>query len=1419
MADQAGTLELLVRELAQGLQPLEARLAAGNAEGLIAELGLALPQSAAAENQLVTAVASTATAAGALATTLEQLITAIEADDVSQIVSAGAALIAKVRDVLNGISAVGPALDAAAGAATLTPAQKAEIQAFAADLPRKLLDLTIVDYLEARLPTMFQMLTLLGIVDDMPSRPDLTDPLTPQARIRALHLDHLTGLFLDPTAYLRDAFGFGDPAFDGTKLFPRLQSVLQDADLPAELILAPGQLPILEAYIVRLGVDPTASPPALTLRIRTSITADFEQTYPLGSLWAADVAVKGEFDEGLEAVLAPPLTFRLTPPTGALTLDVTAGLLAKRAGGTVVVFQEAGATRLEATQIGVGIGVTGSASLGSSVTIQPIVTGEFTGGHLKIDLSGGDGFISTITGGANIDANLDFKLSWSPGSGFEIEGSSAIQIAIPTHVSLGPIEVDKLYLQLGIAGGALPAELSGAFSANLGPLTASVDRIGLNVTTTFPDHGGNLGPADLQLAFKPPNGVGLSVDAGIISGGGFLYIDAEHGQYAGALQLKFADFLDLSAIGLIDTRLPDGSPGFSLLIIITADFGPGIQLGFGFTLNAVGGMLGLNRTMVFQALMDGVRNDTIESVLFPRDVVANAPRIISDLRALFPPHDGTFLIGPMAKLGWGEPTLVSLELGVIVEIPPGDIAILGVLKVALPADELAILELQVNFAGALEFDKQRAYFFASLYNSHILFLTIEGDMGLLFAWGENADFVLTVGRFSSPVQPAAAADPDPATDRGRHHQRVLRAHPLRGLLRGHHEHRAVRVDQRVFLRLLGLLGGRSLRVRRADPVLTVSLQRVDIDVVLGQGVRPRRLRTGCEPHPRGAHPVARQGQRVTVVLLLFDRHPNRHHVGRQPRHHAAAGRRDADPGRRVRQAQQLEGRPSRRLEPARVPAATRPGRVGLRPAPGGDAADQPARGAARSDDRQGRQPAGERRQPLQPQHDFRGSEQGPRPAGVLRTRAVQRLRRRDQALATCLPATGRRDRTVGVGAGLSLRHRDHADRPLRRNDHRHEASPDAPASLLRAGRRSVCPFPLRRQRSPLAALHLRQATDSPVRGRGGRLARAVRGRASLRQHRARRRRRVHQSGGGRRSYGAHGRRRSLAGRIAARAAGVRGRRVSQVASYSFLPWLRQGVANTIASADGDVSVKARAAIDVSVRLSGDPVGGGAELTQALTQNIALYGPGDIVDIDSRAIVKTEPHDWITNFEANYLPAVDFYDEDFPWRYTPAAPDGTGLKLRPWIALIVLDQTEFDPGQTGADRPLPYIGVANTDAFPPADELWAWAHVHFNQSLAASPTELVSPDMGAVLPRVQSIVSANPDLAYSRLLCPRRLNDNTAYQAFVIPTYETGRLAGLGLDPSAAPHATFSAWAGYPGRLEPTNYPYLLHLVLPHRFEG
>ena len=261
-------------------------------------------------------------------------------------------------------------------------------------------------------------------------------------------------------------------------------------------------------------------------------------------------------------------------------------------------------------------------------------------------------------------------------------------------------------------GAEFPVNLGMDIKAGFGPLITVVQNMGITATVSFPPEDGNLGPLDFDLAFQPPRGVGLAVDAGVIKGGGFLSVDSQRGEYAGALELVFSEFLTLKAIGIITTKMPDGIKGFSLLIIITAEFGSGFQLGFGFTLLAVGGLIGLNRTTNLQALLDGVRTGAIESVMFPRDIIANAPKIISDLRAFFPPREGQFLVGPMAKIGWGTPTLISISVGIIIEIP-GNIAIVGVLKVAIPADEDALIVLQVNFAGALEFDRKRFYFFAA----------------------------------------------------------------------------------------------------------------------------------------------------------------------------------------------------------------------------------------------------------------------------------------------------------------------------------------------------------------------------------------------------------------------------------------------------------------------------------------------------------------------------------------------------------------------------------------------------------------------------------------------------------------------------------------------------------------------------------
>ena len=264
-----------------------------------------------------------------------------------------------------------------------------------------------------------------------------------------------------------------------------------------------------------------------------------------------------------------------------------------------------------------------------------------------------------------------------------------------------------------------------------------------------------------------------------------------------------------------------------------------------------------------------------------------------------------------------------------------------------------------------------------------------------------------------------------------------------------------------------------------------------------------------------------------------------------------------------------------------------------------------------------------------------------------------------------------------------------------------------------------------------------------------------------------------------------------------------------IAAYSFLPWMREGIANAITAADNDPSVATRATIHVQLNVSGNAVGGGAPLSSTVAQDFALYGPGDVVGIKTPRILRTEPRDWITNFEPNYLAAVDFYDADAPWRMTPCAPDASGLHLRPWLTLIVLADTEFTPGKTAA-TPTPYITVNDTSLFPPADELWAWAHVHVNDLLSSGPTQLVATDVPSVITRLESVLAANRDAAYSRLMCPRQLQPNTNYHAFVIPTFETGRLAGLFDKDSipAAPNATASAWANYNGRPLPGNYPYL-----------
>jgi hypothetical protein len=753
-------LDALARILSDALTPFANRLQSDQAEETMAQLGLRLPLSDAGVTQ---ALQSSATACSQLPAAVTTLIDAAGASDDDALIAAIVNLGELIVRTGTAFTQLGSALDMVIQSnGGLNAAQKTRLHDVAEKLPDRLLHLALISYVEDNQPAVKGALELAGLFDDTLVNADPTDPSLAAHHLRQVRFDRIAPLFSDPLQHLKDLYGFGEAGFDGLELFSRIKQLVDRPDAEALIIKAPGLPAVLEAWLFRMEVVPGAAP-ALQVRLRVPAEKDLDVSTPLAGPWSATVTSKARFEGGIEFLVHPTQGLRIEPPTAAALLDLALGVKAENADASpIILVGQAGGSRLELQRFAARLPIKLSASAGApSPNVMLGAELKLKQGKVVIDGSQADGFLASLIGGINVESGFDLGAFYDTAEGLRFTGSATIEIAIPTHLSLGPVEIPRVYLIGGFDDGAIPIEFSVDLGANLGPLQASVSRMGATADISFPEGGGNAGLAQIDIGFKPPTGVGLSIYAGIVKGGGYLYLDFDKGEYAGALELVFSGFLTVKAIGLITTRMPDGSDGFSLLIIISAEFGTPFQLGFGFTLNALGGLLGLNRTMQLELIANGVRTGAIESVMFPDNIIENAPRIISDLREFFPPSADRFLIGPMAKLGWGTPSLVTASIGVIVEIPPGNIAILGVLKVVLPDEDAALIVIQVNFIGALEVDKKRLWFFAGMFESRVLFITLEGEMGLLIAWGDEANFVVSVGGFHPSFKPPPLPFPSP----------------------------------------------------------------------------------------------------------------------------------------------------------------------------------------------------------------------------------------------------------------------------------------------------------------------------------------------------------------------------------------------------------------------------------------------------------------------------------------------------------------------------------------------------------------------------------------------------------------------------------------------------------------------------------
>ena len=650
------------------------------------------------------------------------------------------------------------------------------------ELPRRLFDFLLTNYLARTSPVTYAVLHLVNIID----YPYFAaDPANFQAEhIRAtVNYHHFKTLFKDPGKLAEEAYGWNTPNYDPTILLQRIQllfqalgirSRMQPLDSRAEEVWTNQTstnsvpMPQLLTFLfeergviagIRVGLSLFGARPTSTggadggIGMVPLIRGQVQGSIPLFRFNDTFLDFSGEADalKSIAVLLRPNKDLEVSTASGfnqAITGRFALGL---RHGSpeselkTLLAFP--GGAKIQFKTMSVTGGIENR-----SGKPQSFMELSLLGCGIALSLSEADGFLRSSISQEKIAASFDIKIGWTSDGGIYFEGSGGLEISLATHIQLGPFHVDALQLGLKANDENLVLEASVTGGLTLGPLKAVVDRIGLNVDLTF--GSGNLGFIGLSPDFKPPNGIGLSIDTGIVKGGGFLFFDFDKGEYAGALELSIQNTIQVAAVGIINTKFPDGTQGFSLLIIVAAQFTPGIALGMGFFLSGLGGMLGINRTINVPALRDGVKNNAIEHIMFPEDVVANINTLLPQIKLIFPIQRDQFMIGFMAKITWGVPALISIEFGLIIEFTnPVRIAILGVLKIALPTGEAAVLQLQVNFVGIIDFEKGYLSFDASLYNSRILTFTLEGDMALRLNWGSSKGFLMSVGGFHPAFKP------------------------------------------------------------------------------------------------------------------------------------------------------------------------------------------------------------------------------------------------------------------------------------------------------------------------------------------------------------------------------------------------------------------------------------------------------------------------------------------------------------------------------------------------------------------------------------------------------------------------------------------------------------------------------------------
>ena len=637
------------------------------------------------------------------------------------------------------------------------------------DLP----DMLISTHLAAFYPGISAMMSALGLLEQ--------SSVTPSGTLRKtytkyqIHWDQFGDLLSDPVQHLREVYhwdgaakpGISPNGFDFDRMIMALRAVMQTISLPAgigpvdpeiallhyEPLNLPNPEPLNQLiipvaqgresgayYRLALIVAPmldsregTANGMLFTQLAEGGVTRSFSPAEG----WMLGVSGSVDANFMLELAVTPEGADFVAnaPQLPELSMGLTG--VAPPDPGVWPLFGKPGETGLSLQGISASVAF-GPAGSGAEVTLGI----EMRSLALTIAAGEGDGLLNSLLGDLQLGAELDLSMAYGTSSGFRMDGSGGLGAKIAIDQTLGPLTLDTVELTLGPGAGGI--ELQGLLSAafELGPIYAAVEGIGLKLELVPAAQGdGMIGPMALGVGFVPPSGYALALNAAPIEGGGFVSI--LENEYRGALALRFKTF-GFSAFAIINTELPGGEEGFSFAGSIFGEFS--VPLAFGFFLTGVGGFLGINRTIDTDALREVLFAGRMDDLMFPSDPIASASQILEDMAAIMPPEQGQHIVGPVVRIGWGQPRLIDITMGVLLEFgQDARLVILGGVSMVLPDKDKALVSLKLQFMGEIDFTAGTISFDATLEGSKILAYSVDGDVAIRTGWGPNIKQVASFG--------------------------------------------------------------------------------------------------------------------------------------------------------------------------------------------------------------------------------------------------------------------------------------------------------------------------------------------------------------------------------------------------------------------------------------------------------------------------------------------------------------------------------------------------------------------------------------------------------------------------------------------------------------------------------------------------